>query len=120
MLCIEDSAVNQVLMQGMLSKRPGLRLLFASLPETGLPRAARARPDLVLLDTSSGPASTGYEVLRRLRAQPSTRAIPVVAVSANATQTDMDAAQAARVADCVTKPLDLSRLPVVPGRLLAR
>ena len=118
-LYIEDNAVNQVLMEGMLARRPGLRLLMASLPETGLVMASQARPDLVLLDIQL-PGIDGYEVLRRLRAQPATQGIPVVAVSANAMQADLHAAQAAGFDDYVTKPLELQRLLAVVDRWLAR
>ena len=117
-LYIEDNPVNQVLMEGMLALRPSLRLLLASLPEEGLSLAAQTPPDLVLLDIQL-PGIDGFEVLRRLRAQPATQAIPVVAVSANAMQADLDAAHAAGFNDYVTKPLDLQRLLAVVDRLLA-
>ncbi len=117
-LYIEDNVVNQLLMEGMLALRPGLRLLVAGLPETGLLMALQARPDLVLLDIQL-PGIDGYEVLRRLQAQPATCGIPVVAVSANAMQSDLDTAEAAGFADYVTKPLDLARLLAVVDRLLA-
>ena len=116
-LYIEDNAVNQILMEGMLAQRPGLRLHLASLPETGLAMARQLRPDLVLLDIQL-PGIDGYEVLRRLRADPATRAIPVVAVSANALPSDLDPAASAGFADYVTKPLDLQRLLAVVDRLL--
>ncbi len=118
-LYIEDNPVNQVLMEGMLAQRPSLRLQLASLPEEGLSMAAQTQPDLVLLDIQL-PGIDGFEVLRRLRAQPATGAIPVVAVSANAMQADLDAAHAAGFDDYVTKPLDLQRLLAVVDRLLAR
>ncbi|KPF48594.1 hypothetical protein IP87_07250 [beta proteobacterium AAP121] len=117
-LYIEDNVVNQLLMEGMLALRPGLRLLVAGLPETGLVMAQQARPDLVLLDIQL-PGMDGYEVLRRLRAQPGTAGTPVVAVSANAMHSDLEAAEAAGFADYVTKPLDLARLLAVVDRLLA-
>ncbi|MDP2007881.1 MAG: PAS-domain containing protein [Rubrivivax sp.] len=116
-LYIEDNAVNQLLMEGMLAQRPGVRLLIAGLPETGLVMATQARPDLVLLDIQL-PGIDGFEVLRRLRAQDSTRHIPVVAVSANAMQSDLDDARRAGFADYVTKPLDLKRLLTVVDGLL--
>jgi PAS domain S-box-containing protein len=105
-LYIEDNEVNQLLMQGMLAHRPGLRLLLAGLPGTGLVMAAQARPDLVLLDIQL-PGMSGFEVLRRLRDQPATRDVPVIAVSANAMQGDIDAARRAGFTDYLTKPLDM-------------
>jgi len=52
----------------------------------------------------------GYEVLRRLRAEPASRTLPVIAVSANAMPSDIDRGVAAGFADYLTKPLDMSRL----------
>jgi PAS domain S-box-containing protein len=116
-LYIEDNAVNQILMEGMLAQRPGLLLRVASLPETGLAMAREIRPALVLLDIQL-PGIDGFEVQRRLRADPATRDVPVVAVSANAMPADLAEAAAAGFADYVTKPLDLQRLLAVVDRIL--
>jgi CheY-like chemotaxis protein len=117
-LYIEDNEVNQLLMQGMLSHRPGLRLLLAGLPGTGLAMAAQARPDLILLDIQL-PGMNGFEVLRRLRDAPATRDVPVIAVSANAMQSDIDEARLAGFDDYLTKPLDLTKLLARVDRALA-
>jgi len=77
------------------------------------------RPDLILLDIQL-PGMSGFEVLAELRALPATRHIPVVAVSANAMQSDIDDAATAGFIDYVTKPLDLHRLLAVVDRLLSR
>jgi PAS domain S-box-containing protein len=116
-LYIEDNAVNQLLMEGMLGMRPGIRLLVAGLPTVGLTMALQALPDLVLLDIQL-PGMDGFEVLRHLKAAPGTQHVPVVAVSANAMPDDIAAAQLAGFADYVTKPLDLQRLLAVVDRLL--
>jgi CheY-like chemotaxis protein len=116
-LYIEDNAVNQILMEGMLAQRPGLQLQLASLPETGLEMARRTRPSLVLLDIQL-PGIDGFEVQRRLRRDPATSGIPVVAVSANAMPADLAAAEAAGFADYITKPLDLRRLLAVVDGIL--
>ncbi len=116
-LYIEDNAVNQVLMEGMLAHRPGIRLLVAGMPAVGLAMAAQARPDLVLLDIQL-PEMDGYEVLRRLRSTAATRQTPVIAVSANAMQADIDSALRAGFTDYLTKPLDMQRLlALVDGAL---
>jgi hypothetical protein len=52
----------------------------------------------------------GYEVLRRLRAEPATRTVPAIAVSANAMPQDLARGRAAGFADYLTKPLELQRL----------
>jgi len=118
-LYIEDNEVNQLLMQGMLTQRPGVRLRMTGLPEEGIEIALRERPALTLLDIQL-PGIDGYEVLRRLRAHPSTRDMPVVAVSANAMPSDRERAAAAGFADYVTKPVDLVQLLAVVDTQLAR
>ena len=117
-LYIEDNEVNQLLMEGMLSHRPALVLRLASLPEEGLAMAAAEPPDLVLLDIQL-PGIDGFEVLRRLRELPALRAVPVVAVSANAMTADLEEAERAGFADYLTKPLHLPRLLALVDRLLA-
>jgi len=116
-LYIEDNPVNQVLMEGMLAHRPDVRLLVAGLPAQGLTMAEQARPDLVLLDIQL-PGMDGFEVLRRLRQQPATERTPVIAVSANAMQSDIDDARRAGFDDYVTKPLDMHRLLAVVDTVL--
>ena len=118
-LYIEDNEVNQILMEGMLAQRPHIALTMAGLPEEGLALAGRICPDLILLDIQL-PGMSGFEVLAELRALPATRHIPVVAVSANAMQSDFDDAATAGFTDYVTKPLDLHRLLAVVDRLLSR
>ncbi len=117
-LYIEDNEVNQMLMEGMLAHRPGIDLRLASLPEAGLALAAAQPPDLVLLDISL-PGMDGFEVLRRLREMPALRAVPVIAVSANAMPADLDDAQRAGFADYLTKPVHLPRLLDLVDRTLA-
>ena len=117
-LYIEDNEVNQLLMEGVLAQRPGVQLLMAGLPLEGLALAAQALPDVVLLDIQL-PGFDGFEVLRRLRAQPATARVPVVAVSANAMPADRERATAAGFADYVTKPIEIVHLLAVLDRLLA-
>jgi len=114
---IEDNLVNQLLMEGMLQQRPNIRLLMADHPVEGLSLAACHAPDLVLLDIQL-PEMDGFEVMRRLRQQPDTRHVPVIAVSANAMQSDIDEAARAGFADYVTKPLDLAQLLAAVDRSL--
>jgi CheY-like chemotaxis protein len=79
-LYIDDSAINTVLVERILALRP--EVVFGSAPDgrSGLDRAMRQRPDLVLLDLTL-PDISGEQVLARLRADPATRAIPVIVVS---------------------------------------
>ncbi|MBK7062074.1 MAG: PAS-domain containing protein [Rubrivivax sp.] len=118
-LYIEDNPVNQIVVEGMLSSLPQVSLSLASDPETGLQMAQSQPLDLVLLDIQL-PGMDGYEVLRRLRAHSDTRALPVVAVSANAMAEDLERARDAGFDDYLTKPLDLRLLLSVVAHRLAR
>ncbi len=108
-LCIEDNPANLRLMRKMLGKRADLGLLEAGSAEEGLLIAAQAVPDLVLLDINL-PGINGLEALARLRADPATAAIPVVAVTANAMPRDIERGKAAGFADYLTKPLEIAAL----------
>jgi CheY-like chemotaxis protein len=101
--------VNVLLMEAMLAREPGVRLITATLPHEGLQMAQAEQPQLILLDIQL-PGIDGFEVLRRLRADESTRAIPVIAISANAMRGDIEQGLAAGFTDYLTKPLDLARL----------
>jgi PAS domain S-box-containing protein len=116
-LYIEDNAVNVVLMEAMLGRLPGLRVRCALTPSEGLRLAQAETPALVLLDIQL-PEMNGFEVLSRLRADPATQAVPVVAVSANALQADIDAALAAGFNAYITKPLVLEDLLATVQRAL--
>jgi PAS domain S-box-containing protein len=118
-LYIEDNPVNVVLMEAMLAQEPGIRLLSAPLPEVGLDLARRERPDLILLDIQL-PGMDGFEVLRRLRKDRRTRAIPVVALSANAMPADIDSGLAAGFDAYLTKPVELTTLQDTLARLWRR
>ena len=118
-LYIEDNSVNVLLMEAMLARLPGLRLLSALHPAEGLRLAQAERPDLVLLDIQL-PEMSGFEVLARLREDPLLRAVPVVAVSANALQRDIDAALAAGFNAYLTKPLVMEDLLATVQQALAR
>ncbi len=118
-LYVEDNPVNVLLMDAMIGQRTGLRLISAELPEPGLQLACEQRPDLILLDIQL-PGIDGYEVLRRLRDDDRTRAIPVVAVSANAMPDDVARGMAAGFDDYLTKPIDQPLLMATLQRLLLR
>ena len=77
-----------------------------------------ASVDVLLLDINL-PDMDGFEVMRCLREQPSTKSIPVVAVSANAMEQDLARGMAAGFADYVTKPIDVGRLLRVVEELTA-
>jgi CheY-like chemotaxis protein len=92
-------------------------VISAMQGELGLELARRRRPDLVLLDLHL-PDIDGAEVLERLRGDPATREIPVVIVSADATEGQAERLLAAGAAAYITKPIDVPRLLEVLGEQL--
>lgn len=108
-LYVEDSRTNAKLVERILRRRPGLRVVHELNGEQGLARAARERPDLVLLDLGL-PDIPGSEVLRRLRADPRTATIPVVVVSADATPDRIGVLIDAGASHYLSKPFDIESL----------
>ena len=119
LLYVEDNLANFRLIEQLLQHRPGVRLLSALQGSLGLELAVQHQPDLVLLD-SHLPDLPGQLVLQRLRADPRTAAIPVVVVSADATQSQIRSFREAGAADYLTKPLDLHRLLTLLDHYLAQ
>ncbi len=104
-LYIEDNHVNALIIGELMARRSDLALHVAVDGAAGVAQAQALKPDLILLDMQL-PDFDGYEVLRQLRAVPSTAAIPCIALSANAMPEDISRALEAGVSDYWTKPLD--------------
>jgi CheY-like chemotaxis protein len=117
-LYIEDNAANLRLIEMILSRQSALRLISATRGDSGLDLARRERPDLILLDINL-PGMNGYDVLGALQLDPATRAIPVIALSADAMPIDIERARRAGFADYVTKPVQVSRLLATLETVLA-
>jgi CheY-like chemotaxis protein len=105
LLYVEDNPVNAMIISELVSRRADLALHIAADGASGVDKALELQPDLILLDMQL-PDFDGHEVLRRLRAEPATAGIPVIALSANAMPEDIDRALRAGMADYWTKPLD--------------
>lgn len=109
-LYVEDNVVNIELMQGIFARlRPGVELVSTMSGESAVGMAREHAPQLVLLDMNL-PDLDGLDVLRRLREDEVTRAIPVVIVSADAIPDGIDRLLAAGAAGYVTKPIQVARL----------
>ncbi len=108
-LYVEDNRSNVALVEHVLARRPEVRLLVALEGGLGIELAKEHQPDLVLLDMHL-PDVSGEVVLQRLRAEPRTRDLPVVMVSADATPGQVERLLAAGAADYLTKPIDVAHL----------
>lgn len=107
-LLVEDNEMNRDMLSRRL-QRKGYSVLIAHDGEQGLAKACSEIPDLILMDISL-PFIDGYEVTRRVKANPVTRHIPVIALTAHALLTDRDRALNAGCDDYDTKPVDFTRL----------
>jgi len=109
LLYIEDNLTNLQLMQRIVGRRSGIRLLHAFQGRMGLDLARTGHADLIMLDLHL-PDMTGIEVLGQLRADPVTADVPVYIVSADATAGQVARMRAAGAAGYLTKPLDVRRV----------
>jgi CheY-like chemotaxis protein len=90
-------------------RRKGFEVLVAADGRQGLEAAQTGGPDLVLMDMSL-PVLDGWEATRQLKADPRTRHIPVIALTAHAMAGDREKALAAGCDDYDTKPVEVARL----------
>ncbi|MEO6896642.1 MAG: PAS domain-containing protein [Caldimonas sp.] len=104
-LYIEDNHVNVLLVEELVKSLGGLSVVSETTGAAGVARASTLQPELILVDMQL-PDFDGYEVLQRIRADPATRTIPCVALSANAMREDIERGLAAGFADYWTKPID--------------
>jgi CheY-like chemotaxis protein len=107
-LLVEDNEMNRDMLSRRLI-RSGYEVVLAVDGEQGVALAASGRPDLVLMDMSL-PVLDGWEATRRLKADPATREIPVIALTAHAMAGDEKKAREAGCDDFDTKPVEFTRL----------
>jgi CheY-like chemotaxis protein len=117
-LIIEDNARNLKLARDILN-HAGYRTLEAENAEDGLVLARAQRPHLVLMDVQL-PGMDGVEALGRLRTDPVTADIPVVALTAFAMKDDRDRFLAAGFDAYLEKPLNVPEFPGQIAALLTR
>jgi len=115
-LLVEDNEMNRDMLSRRLGRK-GHEVLIAIDGAQGVSMASEEQPDIVLMDMSL-PVLDGWEATRRLKAEPATRAIPVIALTAHAMASDREQALEAGCDDYDTKPIELSRLLDKITRLL--
>jgi signal transduction histidine kinase/ActR/RegA family two-component response regulator len=116
-LLIEDNLANVKVVAAVLSRRDHIELVPAMTARLGLTLARQHQPELILLDQHL-PDLTGADVLHRLRADPATRDIPVVIISADATPGQIRRMLEIGAADYLTKPLHVPKFLQLLDRLL--
>jgi PAS domain S-box-containing protein len=112
LLVVDDEDANRTLLARLFESR-GFRVETAASGMEALERIVTARPDLILLDMNM-PGMSGFDVLRRIRAEHTPGALPVVMVTAFGDSQDIVEALELGANDYVTKPLDL---PVALARI---
>ncbi|WP_411380326.1 ATP-binding protein [Pseudomonas sp. MPB26] len=105
-LCIEDNLSSLALLETLLQRRPGIKLLSSMQGQLGLDLAAQHRPQLILLDVSL-PDIDGVKVLQRLRDSPITRKTPVLMIIADASDLTRQALQDAGATAVLSKPINI-------------
>ena len=107
-LLVEDNEMNRDMLSRRLVRR-GYEVVVAVDGREGVAKARAEAPALVLMDMSL-PVLDGWEATRELRADPATRSIPVIALTAHAMAGDRERALAVGCDDFDTKPIELERL----------
>lgn len=101
-LAVDDTPINLTMLNEIL--KPHYRVKVANNGSKALEIAANALPDLILLDVMM-PGIDGYEVCRRLKANPATHHIPVIFLTSKTEVEDEETAFAAGAADFIHKPI---------------
>ena len=108
-LYVEDNEDNVFMLKMRLELEDGFEVLVAEDGAKGVAVAGAESPDLILMDLNL-PVIDGWEATRRIKAEPQTRGIPIIALTAHAMAGDREKALAAGCDDFDTKPIDLERL----------
>ena len=107
-LLVEDNEMNRDMLSRRLA-RNGYDVVMAVDGEQAVIMAGSVSPDVILMDMSL-PVIDGWEATRRVKADPATKAIPVIALTAHAMAEDEKKARDAGCDDFDTKPVDIQRL----------
>ncbi len=107
-LIVEDNELNRDMLSRRLERR-GFDVVIGTDGQQGVDMAASERPALILMDMSL-PVVDGWEATRRIKADPATQSIPIIALTAHAMSGDREKAIEAGCDDYDTKPVELDRL----------
>ncbi len=117
-LYVEDNDDNIYMLKMRLELLEDFEVVTAEDGENGCAMARSERPDIILMDLEM-PVVDGWEATRRLKADPQTRDIPIIALSAHALAGEREKALAAGCDEFDTKPIEFERLLATLRRVLA-
>ena len=117
-LLVEDNPMNLELATDLL-EACGIEVIAANSGEAAIKLAQEQKPNLILMDLSL-PGMDGLQATAALKANPQTRLIPVVAVTAHAMKGDEQRALDAGCEGYITKPIDTRMFPVLVAQYLQR
>jgi CheY-like chemotaxis protein len=117
-LYVEDNPANVTFMKDLLGAFENLELLTAPTAESGIDLAHGHRPAVIIMDINL-PGMSGVEALRALRAAPETKDIPVIALTAAASERDRQRGIQAGFYRYITKPVKVDELLDALEALLA-
>jgi CheY-like chemotaxis protein len=117
-LYVEDNDDNVYMLKMRLELLDDFEVVTAEDGEKGCAMALSERPDIILMDLEM-PRVDGWEATRRLKADPQTRGIPIIALSAHALAGEREKALAAGCDEFDTKPIEFERLVATLRRVLA-
>ena len=115
-LVIEDNPLNLELVRTLLEKL-GYVVIDSGTAEEGIERAKLEQPKLILMDINL-PGTDGLTATTLLKAEPATRHIPIVALTAHAMKGDDERMQTAGCDGYMTKPIDTRSFPALVARFL--
>lgn len=107
-LIVEDNEMNRDMLSRRLMKK-GYEITIAVDGQEGVDKSKEVNPDLILMDMSL-PKIDGWEATRLVKANPDTKHIPVIALTAHAMAEDREKAMSAGCDEYDTKPVELPRL----------
>jgi len=107
-LLVEDNELNRDMLTRRL-KRKGFAVLSAENGQEGIDMSKAENPDIILMDLSL-PVLDGWTAAQKLKADATTKSIPIIALTAHAMKGDREKALEAGCDDYDTKPIDFERL----------
>ena len=117
-LYVEDNDDNVYMLKMRLELLGDFEVLAAEDGEKGCAMALSERPDIILMDLEM-PRVDGWEATRRLKADPQTRDIPIIALTAHALAGEREKALASGCDEFDTKPIEFERLVATLRRVVA-